>query len=74
MWDGCLSALLVLTLQQGSHSAHCGGDGGLMEQFAKAIDACENGGDTVDKWMFEAHKIVFAAEKARVTKQRLKLI
>ena len=52
---------------------HCGGDGGLMEQFAKAIDACENGGDTVDKWMFEAHEIVFAAEEARVTKQRITL-
>lgn len=52
---------------------HCGGDGGLMEQFAKAVDSYEEEHTTVDPWMFEAHKIVFAAEKARVTKQRIKM-
>lgn len=52
---------------------HCGGDGGLMEQFARAVDTYETAENTVDKWMFEAHKIVFAAEKARVSKQRMKL-
>lgn len=53
---------------------HCGGDSGLMEQFVKAIDDAENhNGTTVDPWMFEAHKIVFAAEDARVRCRRVKL-
>ena len=40
---------------------HCGGDGGLMEHFSKLIEREA----TQDKWIFKAHKAVFAAEMAR---------
>ncbi len=40
---------------------HCGGDGGLMEHFAKLL----NNESYQDKWVFKAHKAVFAAEKSR---------
>ncbi len=51
---------------------HCGGDGGLMEAFARAVYD-ESGKMRVDPWMFEAHKIVFAAEKARERRERIDL-
>ena len=50
---------------------HCGGDGGLMEHFAKAVNACD--GHDVDPWMFEAHRIVFAAEESRLRGERIAL-
>lgn len=53
---------------------HAGGDSGLMLEFAKAIDNCDKIEDKVDKWMFEAHRVAFEAEKARVNNSRLKLI
>ncbi|MBR5614399.1 MAG: Gfo/Idh/MocA family oxidoreductase [Clostridia bacterium] len=40
---------------------HCGGDGGLMEHFARLL----NGETVKDKWVFKAHKAVFAAEESR---------
>lgn len=42
---------------------HCGGDGGLMDYFAKLVNS-----DKVyqDKWLLKAHKAVFAAEKSRL--------
>lgn len=40
---------------------HCGGDGGLMEHFAKILERNE----TQDKWVLKAHKAVFAAETSR---------
>lgn len=40
---------------------HCGGDGGLMEHFAKILESNE----TQDKWVLKAHKAVFAAETSR---------
>ncbi|MBE6757740.1 MAG: Gfo/Idh/MocA family oxidoreductase [Ruminococcaceae bacterium] len=51
---------------------HCGGDGGLMDEFARAVYD-ESGATRVDPWMFEAHKIVFAAEEARERRERIKL-
>ena len=48
---------------------HCGGDGGLIKYFA---DAAENG-QTVDKWMFDSHKMAFAAEKSRLKSKTIKL-
>lgn len=49
---------------------HCGGDGGLMDRFAEAVYHAD---ERVDPWMFEAHKIVFAAEEARVRRERITL-
>lgn len=51
---------------------HCGGDGGLMDAFARAVYD-ESGTAHVDPWMFEAHKTVFAAEEARERRERIKL-
>ena len=42
---------------------HCGGDGGLMDYFAQAVEK----GMKNDKWIFKSHKMVFAAEKARLS-------
>lgn len=42
---------------------HCGGDGGLMQHFAKLL--C--GEPVPDKWVLKAHKAVFAAEQSRIT-------
>lgn len=52
---------------------HCGGDGGLMDHFAKQIDECEKKKQGVDKWMFDAHKVAFTSEKARVSKKKIKM-
>ena len=42
---------------------HCGGDGGLMDYFAKLVNSDEV---YQDKWLLKAHKAVFAAEKSRL--------
>lgn len=42
---------------------HCGGDGGLMQHFAKLL--C--GEPVPDKWVLKAHKAVFSAEESRIT-------
>jgi len=55
------------------HTRHCGGDSGLLEHFVRCMELSDAGANMVDPWMFEAHKIVFAAEKARVSCQRVKL-
>ncbi len=52
---------------------HCGGDGGLMEHFAKAVQEADGSTDGVDPWMFEAHRVVFAAEESRLRGERIKL-
>lgn len=41
---------------------HCGGDGGLMRYFARAME-----GETysIDRKIFKAHRLTFAAEKSR---------
>ncbi len=46
---------------------HCGGDGGLMEYFAKSLE----NNLTPDKWVFKSHKAVFAAERSRVEGKRI---
>ena len=43
---------------------HCGGDGGLMEHFAKLLNENEK---HQDPWLLKAHKAVFSAEKSRQT-------
>ncbi len=52
---------------------HSGGDGGLMEYFTRTIENYEALDNKVDKWMFHAHKVAFSAEKARITKNKIKL-
>ena len=42
---------------------HCGGDGGLMDHFAKLLNEDEK---HHDKWLLKAHKAVFSAEKSRL--------
>ena len=42
---------------------HCGGDGGLMQYFAAAM---EDENYRIDRRVFEAHRLVFAAEESRV--------
>lgn len=42
---------------------HCGGDGGLIRYFAAAM---EDKNYRIDKRMFEAHRLVFAAEESRL--------
>jgi len=54
-------------------SKHGGGDEGLIEHFAKLLDNYEKEENRVDKWMFEAHRIAFEAENARVTHDRIKM-
>lgn len=49
---------------------HCGGDGGLMRYFSNAV----NKNEAVDKWMFESHKIAFAAEQSRIEGKEIKLV
>lgn len=50
---------------------HSGGDSGLMEYFTKMVENCDNEQYKVDRWMFSAHKVAFAAERARVKKNRV---
>ena len=49
---------------------HAGGDMGLMEYFAKTVESADSTEEKVDKWMFDSHKIAFAAERARVKNRR----
>ncbi len=42
---------------------HCGGDGGLIEHFANAIENKK----VKDKYIFKSHRAVFAAERARLS-------
>ena len=48
---------------------HCGGDGGLMEYFAKAVEDNE----AVDKYIFKSHRAVMAAERARISGKCIEL-
>lgn len=48
---------------------HCGGDGGLIRYFVKAID--EN--RKPDDWIFNSHKAVFAAEESRLKERCVRL-
>lgn len=48
---------------------HCGGDGGLMDYFAEAV----NSGGKPDELVFPSHKAVFASEKSRRKKRKIKL-
>jgi len=57
----------------GSASKHAGGDAGLMEYFARSVDNADTVEEKVDRWMFESHKIAFAAERARVKNIRIKM-
>ncbi|MBR2499568.1 MAG: Gfo/Idh/MocA family oxidoreductase [Clostridia bacterium] len=52
---------------------HCGGDGGLMDYFVEIVNDYENIEHKVDKWMFDAHKVAFLAEKSRLSGKRLSL-
>ena len=54
-------------------SKHAGGDAGLMEHFAYAVENADSIKEKVDRWMFESHKIAFAAERARVKNIRIKM-
>ena len=49
---------------------HCGGDGGLMDYFAKLVNSDEV---YQDKWLLKAHKAVFAAEKSRLVGHNISL-
>ncbi len=48
---------------------HCGGDGGLMDYFAKTVAE----GGKPDELVFKSHKAVFASEKSRKTGKTIKL-
>ena len=45
------------------NTKHCGGDGGLMDYFASALD---NENYQTDHRIFEAHALAFEAEKSRL--------
>ena len=47
---------------------HCGGDGGLMENFAMMLNA---NNPIQDKWVLKAHKAVFAAEESAETSEKI---
>ena len=52
---------------------HAGGDQGLMEYFAEAVERADEIDQKTDPWMFEAHRVAFEAERARVRNIRIKL-
>lgn len=54
-------------------SKHAGGDEGLIEYFVDCVERADEIEEKVDPWMFEAHKVAFAAERARVKTSAIKL-